>query len=131
MTRSKHLKLNQLKVIIIAWMIMGFLISVYDHLVLRTSYSLGPSDEYSFVISVARNVGAGLVGALLGGSILIFYINVKYQEKPYGYTILIVTIFFILIVAFISVLMGMILVPLRTGKPLSDPVSCATFINFL
>jgi adenylate cyclase len=131
MTRGRLLKLHQLKVIIISWMIMGFLISVYDYLVLLTSDSLGYSAEYSFIISVARNMGAGLVGALLGGSLLVFYINVKYQEKSYGYTILIVTVAFVLIVAFISVLMGIIIIPLRTGKPLSDPVSTAAFIHFL
>ena len=131
MTRGKQLKLKQLKVIIIAWMIMGFLITIYDHLVLLTSSSLGPSSEYSFWISAARNMGGGLIGALLGGSLLVFYINVKYQEKPYAYTILFVTITFILIISFISVLMGMILVPLHTGRPLSDPVSRVAFVNFL
>jgi len=102
---------------------MGFLITVYDHLVLLTSNSRGFSQDYSFLISAARNVGAGLVGALLGGSFLVFFVNVKYQDKPYGYTILIVSIVFILIIAFISVILGIIMVPLRTGKPLSDPVS--------
>jgi adenylate cyclase len=130
-TRSKYLKLKQLKVIIIAWLLMGFLISVYDHLVLQTSSSLGPSEEYSFIISIARNMGAGLIGALIGGSVLVFYINVKYQDRPYGHTIIAVTVIFILIVAFISLLMGVILVPRHTGKPLSDSISQAALKHFL
>jgi adenylate cyclase len=129
--RSRQLKLNQLKVIIVAWLLMGILITVYDYLVLQTSGSLGPSEEYSFIISAARNTGAGLIGALIGGSLLVFYINVKYQDKPYGYTIVIVTGVFIGIVAFITVLMGIILVPLHTGKPLSDPVSKTALAVFL
>ena len=104
---------------------------MYDSLVLKTSSSLGFSAEYSFAILAARNMGAGLIGALLGGSVLVFYINTKYQDKPYGYTIIIIIIVLVLIVAFISVLMGLILVPLRTGKPLSDPVSAAAFRDFL
>lgn len=131
MKRGKQLKIKQLKVIICAWLIMGFLITVYDHLILLTSNSLGLSEDYSFLISMARNMGAGLIGALIGGSILVFYVNVKYQDKPYGYTIAVVCISFILIVAFISVLMGVILVPLRTGKSLSDPVSGAAFQSFM
>jgi adenylate cyclase len=129
--RSTQLKLKQLKVIIVAWSLIGFLITVYDHLVLQSSSSLGYSMEYSFVISAARNIGAGLVGALLGGSFLVFFVNVRYQDKPYGYTIIAVTVVFLLIIAFISVLMGLILVPLSTGKSLADPVGWAAFKDFL
>ena len=131
MNRGKQLKLTQLKVIIGAWLLMGFLITVYDHLVLHTNNSLGPSERYSFMISVARNMGAGLIGALLGGSFLVFYVNVRYHDKPYGYTIVAVSIVFILIVAFISVLMGLILVYLRPRNSFSDPVAWADFKDFL
>lgn len=112
-------------------MIMGFLISVYDYFALRTSMSLGPAPDYSFLVSVARNVGAGLVGALLGGSVLVFYVNVKYRDKPYGYTIIIVVVVFVLIVTLISLLMGWIIVPIKTGKPITDPESLKAFIDFM
>ncbi len=131
MNRGTQLKLQQLKVIIIAWMIMGFLITVYDYLVLQTESSLGPSENYSFLISAARNVGAGLVGALIGGSLLVFHINVKYQDRSYGYTIIAVSMIFILIVAFLSVLMGIILIPMRTGGSLSEPATWRAFLDFL
>jgi adenylate cyclase len=131
MNRGRQLKLQQLQVIIIAWMIMGLFITVYDHLVLLTDNSLGLSANYSFVIAAARNIGGGLIGALLGGSCLVFYINVKYQDKPYGYTVLLVSIIFLLIIAFISVLVGLILVPIRTGKSLTDPQSQAALKTFL
>lgn len=131
MSRATQLKVKQLRVIIIAWMIMGFLISVYDYLLLLSDNSAGFSATYSFTAAVIRNVGAGLLGALLGGSLLVFYINVKYQDKPYAYTILLVCVSFILIIVFITLLIGVILVPLRTGKSLSDPVSRAALIAFL
>ena len=131
MKRDTQLKLKQLAVIIFAWLLLGFLIAVYDHLVLHTSNSLGPSDEYSFVISVARNMGAGLIGALLGGSFLVFFVNVKYQDKPYGYTILAVSTSFVLILAFITIVMGITIAPIRTGKPLFDPVSRQAFQDYL
>jgi adenylate cyclase len=131
MKRGTQLKLKQLKVIIVTWTIMGFLITVHDHFALSTSSSLGFSDEYSFWLTAARNMGAGFIGALLGGSFLVFYVNVKYQDKPYGYTIVAVSIAFVLIVAFISVLMGLVLVPLQTGKPLSNPLTQEAFRHFL
>jgi adenylate cyclase len=53
-------------------MMMGFITSVYDNFVLHTSFSVGPAKDYSFFVSIATNMGAGLVGALLGGSLLVF-----------------------------------------------------------
>ena len=131
MKRGTQLKIKQLKVIVIVWMIMGFLITIHDHFVLLTSNSLGISETYSFWLLSARNMGAGLIGALLGGSFLVFYVNVKYQDKPYGYTITAVSIAFVLIVALISVIMGLIIVPIQTGKPLSNPVSKEALVHFL
>jgi adenylate cyclase len=101
--RGTKLKLKQLQTIIGAWLIIGFLITVYDHLALHSYNSRGPSEQYSFLMAAFRNMGAGLIGALLGGSflvfyILVFYINVKFQDKPYGYTIIAVSLSFILII---------------------------------
>lgn len=131
MNRGTRLKFKQLGVIVITWMLMGLLMTVYDLLVLLTDNTRGLSENYSFTVSAIRNMGAGLVGALLGGSLLVFFVNVRYQDKPYGYTILIVCISLLLIVAFISVLMGIILVPMRTGKPLTVPVTWTAFQRFL
>lgn len=131
MKRGTQLKFKQLKVIIVIWTIMGFLIAVYDHFLLYTSSSLGVPEDYSFWIAAARGMGGGLIGALIGGSLLVFYVNVKYQDKPYGYTLVFVSISFILIIAFISVVMGVLIVPHKTGKPLSDPVTQAAFRDFM
>ncbi len=114
-----------------AWLIMGFIIAIYDHLVLHTQFSNGTTSEYSFGMLVARNMGAALIGALLGGSFMVFYVNPRYQDKPYGYTILAVGISFILILAFITFVMGILLATRQTGKPLSDPVSQEAFLHYI
>ena len=64
MKKGKQIKVQQLKIIIISWMIMGLLITIHDHLLLLTENSAGVSENYSFLVSMARNVGAGLVGGL-------------------------------------------------------------------
>ncbi|MGZ5135444.1 MAG: adenylate/guanylate cyclase domain-containing protein [Flavitalea sp.] len=131
MKRGKQLKLKQLLVIVVSWTIVGLVITVHDHLLLHSSNSLGVSGDYSFMVSAVRNMAAGLTGALLGGSFLVFYVNVKYQDRPYGYTIAAVSVSFVIVVAFISVLMGLTLVPLRLGKPFSDLATRAAFKAFL
>ena len=131
MKRSTYLKLKQLEAIVIVWVILGFIITIYDHLLLYTRNSLGPSDEYSFFISAVRNMGAGLIGSLVGGSILVFVVNVRYQDRPYWKTVVYVAVSFLLTVVLITVVIGSTVVYLRTERPVWDPVFAAAFKNFV
>jgi adenylate cyclase len=131
MSRRTEIKLKQLSAIILAWLVIGCLMSVYDHLVLLTHNSIGPSEQYSFQLALTFNLTSALIGGILGGSILVFYVNVKYQDKPYLYTITAVTISFLLIIALIIIVIGAIAVPLKTGKPFTDPRSYNAFQEFL
>ncbi|HTE31739.1 MAG TPA: adenylate/guanylate cyclase domain-containing protein, partial [Chryseolinea sp.] len=126
-----YLKLQQLKIIVIVWVGIGCIITIYDHLVLHTQNSLGTSETYSILMSAGRNIGAGLIGALIGGSILVFYINVKYPDKPYGFMIFFVSFSFICTIAFITIVMAVIIVPLNTHRPLSDPISIHALKGFV
>ncbi len=130
MKEGTRLKLKQLRVIIISWMIMGFFITVYDNLVLQTG-SAAISPDYSFWMYAARNISAGLIGGVLGGSLMVFYVNEKLQDKPYAYTIFIVSISFLLIVALISLLMGIIIVPMQTGHRLDHPHAWFSLLAFM
>lgn len=131
MKRGLQMKLRQMAIIIAMWMIVGFFMTVYEHLVLLTHNSAGPSEQYSFLISVYRNVGAGLIGGLLGGSVLVFYVNVRYQDKPYVYTIAAVSLVFLVVVGVITIVMGMTIVPARTGQPLFHAETQKALLNFL
>jgi adenylate cyclase len=101
----------QLRVIMISWLIIGLMMALHDHLVLHMHHSLGPGPGYTLGRSIMVNLVAAFIGALLGGSLLVFYINVRYQDKPYGYTVLAVTISFILIILLISLVMRAIAYP--------------------
>jgi adenylate cyclase len=131
MSQSTQIKLRQLSVITGAWLIVGFLIALYDHLVLYTHNSLGPSGQYSFLFALALNSGSALIGSMLGGSLLVFFVNVRFADKSYGYTIMAVSISFVMVILIIVVVLGVVSVPIRTGQPLSDPVSVEAFRSFL
>jgi adenylate cyclase len=122
MSRATKLKLSQLGIIIVAWMILGFIISSYDRLVLMGGLYVGGTPRYTFALTAALNVGAGLTGALLGGTFLVFFVNVKYQDKPYGYTILAVSISFILIILLITIIIAMILAPSLTPASIWETI---------
>lgn len=105
MNRRTNYKLKQLLIIVVCWILVGFVIAVYEHLVLHTQNSLGTVSGYSLVSSIRLNIGIALFGALAGGSLLVFYVNVKYHDKPYLYTIAIVSGSFLLIILIINVIL--------------------------
>jgi adenylate cyclase len=131
MNRRTELKLRQLVGIAISWIIVGILMTVYDDFVLHTTNSLGPSPEYSFLFSMGMNVGSALMGALMGGSFLVFYVNVKFHDKPYGQTIFAVGVFYIFVIITIIIALGCIAVPLKTGKPFAHPETQQALRKFL
>lgn len=131
MNQRTQLKLRQLGVITGAWLMVGFLMTVYDHMVLTTTNSQGLSADYSFLFSMSLNLASALIGALLGGSFLVFFVNVRYQDKSYGYTILAVSLSYLLIILFIIGVLGVVSVPIKTGRPLSDPITQEALHRFL
>lgn len=131
MTRTAQIRLGQLLIILAAWLLFGVLMTVYDHLVVHSGNSQGASADYSFWFSLAQNTGSGLIGALIGGSLMVFYIDVKYRDKPYGQTILAVAAGYIAVIGLIVLILAAVFVPMRTGRPLSDPVTQEALAVFL
>jgi adenylate cyclase len=120
MQRRFKIKLSKLLVIVISWLIIGILISVYDNFLLSSAFSMGYAPDYNFEMSLLFNMAAALIGSIIGGSFLIFYVNEKYRERSYGFTILAVVVSFILIVGLITVLLGFTSALVTTGHSLTD-----------
>lgn len=121
MQRRLKIKLNKLWVIIIAWQLVSVWITVNDFLLLNSEYSLGYTGYFSFGTTLLFNCSAALMGAILGGGFLVFYVNEKYRERSYGFTILAVVIAFLLIVVLITSLFAVIIAYTQTGKSITHP----------
>ena len=111
MSRRTSYKLQQLYAIIIVWLIVGFLIAVYDNLTLHTLNSVPPLPKYPLPESILINMGAALIGALLGGSFLVFYVNVRFQDKSYGYTVVAVAIGFLTVIVIVNIVLRLFWIP--------------------
>lgn len=83
-------------------MAIGIVIAIYEDLVLQTHNSLGTVEGYRLIPSIMLNMAIGFTGAILGGSFLVFFVNVRYNDKPYGYTLLVVSISFICIILLVN-----------------------------
>lgn len=115
MNRRTSYKLKQLGIITVIWLIIGFFIPLYDRLALFTTNAVSPLPKYTIAEAVAINMGAAFIGALLGGSLLVFYVNVKFRDKSYGYTIVTVVLSFLVVVTIVNVVLRLFAVP-------SDPL---------
>ena len=115
MNRRTSYKLKQLGIITAIWLLIGLFIPLYDRLVLFTTNAVAPLPKYTIAEAVAINMGAALIGALLGGSLLVFYVNVKFRDRSYSYTIATVVLSFLVVVAIVNIVLRLFAVP-------SDPL---------
>ena len=131
MTQRQRIKFSKLGVIIIAWMIIGFLMACYDYFLLTSGLSSGISASFSFPDHLAFSLVAAFLGAIMGGGFLVFYVNEKYRDKPYGFTLLAVILSFVVVVSIITVVLAFIAAPVQTGRSFADPSTKKAFVSFL
>ncbi|MEQ9301802.1 MAG: adenylate/guanylate cyclase domain-containing protein [Cyclobacteriaceae bacterium] len=122
------IKLRRLLILIIAWLVIGAIVTVYDYFLLQSRFTDGLTGWYGLSSSFVFNVMAALTGGTLGGIFLIFYVNDKWRDKPYGFNILAVTISFILIFSLITVLSGLVVAIFVAGHSFGTPMFADEFI---
>jgi adenylate cyclase len=124
-------KINKVCVIALIWAMVGVIITFYDYFAIHSQISAGTGSSYNFFKSLSINTTAGFAGAILGGSILVFYVNERFLDKPYWITIMLVALCLIVIFTFIIVLVAFIVSLVETGKSVSNPDTQNVFYNFL
>ena len=131
MRQKLRIQLSKLKVITVAWMIIAVIFALLDHLLIFSSYSSGGSEAYGFLNNLIFNILATVIAVGLGGTFLVFYINERFRERPYIYGILMVVGTYITVVSLITLVLGLVFVPMNTGLPISDPVSRKAYVDYL
>ena len=130
--RKRSIQLEKVLIIILCWMLVGVLITLYDQFLLSSELALGSTDDYSFLKNLTFNLSAAFLGAFLGSLWLVFYVNEKLREKPYGFTLLMVAVSFLVIVAIITFTLGMGFVRFDTGYwPFTHPLATEEFYHNL
>lgn len=111
MNRRTSYKLQQLAIITVVWLIIGFVIPFYDRLALITMSITPTVPKYSLAEAIVINMGAAFIGAMLGGSVLVFFVNVRFRDKSYGYTILAVILCFAVVILIVNVVLRLFNIP--------------------
>ncbi|MFI5218464.1 MAG: hypothetical protein ACHQNT_03165 [Bacteroidia bacterium] len=120
MTGRKKIQLRQLLALVIAWQVAAILVSVYDHFVIHANFVSIHEESYSFPVYLIFNMVAALLGGLLAGPLIIFWVNEKFLNKPYGTSILLVVFFFLTITIFLILLMGLFYTSYTTGISIGE-----------
>jgi len=128
---NPRIKIGISKVLAISffWMIGSLFFAFYDHMVLSSSFSGGVTELYSLSNSIISAIIASIIASALGATFLVFFIGERFRDKSYGYTLLAVSIMFVIIVSIITIVLGLIISPMQTGKPLSDPITQQIFFD--
>jgi adenylate cyclase len=131
MSRRRKIQLSQWLAIIVAWQIVAVVITSYDHFLFRsTELDLNPG-KYSFTLNLLFNMAGAFVGSLVAGSFMVFYLNVKFRDKPYGYSILTICLLYVTTMSLIQLVMGFFWVPASTGIHVSDPTFKTAYVKYL
>ena len=127
MKGRQTIRLTQWLAIVISTVVTNILTSVYNFFLyqLPTIERMAPS--YSFVAELTMNITAGVVTGGLIGLFLVYYMQDRFSDKPYGYTIMVlfVSVFGVLLVLGLAFMIPYVM--LLTGKPITDPESKALF----
>jgi adenylate cyclase len=121
MLRRRKIQFQQWLILAAAWQFMALWICVYDHLAINSGLASSPAKDYTFVSNLMLYSSVTVIASLLGGSLLIFYVNPRFANKSYASAILVVVLLIILVMAVITVLSAFFYIILILKISLADP----------
>lgn len=80
MSPQFRLHIKKVAIITLVSVFIITFITVLNHVILHSTFSLGPSDLYDFRVNIIINLGIGVFGGIIAGNILV-YINSHYFRK--------------------------------------------------
>ena len=117
--------------IAIAWVISAFLIDSYDYFLLNSGAVLKLAPSYSFGTSILYDSLGALLGAIMVGSFFVFYLNEKFRDKPYGVSIFLNILTYVIIMSALIFLFGFTWVPYYTGLHFGQTGYKQAYLNYL
>jgi adenylate cyclase len=104
MSPIRKIQIKQWLILAVAWQFMSLWICVYDHLAITSGLASSPAKNYSFLSNWALYSIVTFIATLLGGSLLVFYINPKFANKSYGRSLLAVIICIVLTMSVVTLI---------------------------
>lgn len=127
MKGRRAIKFFQWLAVMLTTVVANALTSVYNYFLFQIPTVEKVSASYSFSTELLWNVIAGIIVGGLIGAFMVYYIQDRFSDKPYGYTILALLLTVFTVVMAVSIIFLIPYVMSLTGKPITDPASVALF----
>jgi len=131
MSRKRKIQFRQWLILAIAWQFMALWICVYDHLAIHSGLATSPAKDYTFVSNWALYSSVTLIATLIGGSILVFYINPRFANRSYGRAIIAVVLCIVFTMSVITIISAYIYVMLILKKSVADADFNRSFLAYI
>lgn len=131
MNEKLRIKWSKMKVVSMAWLFMAIVFALVEHWTLTSSFSLGTTDQYSFVMNLVFHIASTLIAIVLGATFLVFYMHDRFIEKPYWRGIFTIMVVYITIVTIITFVLGFVAVPQSTGVGVGEEGFLEAYIAYL
>lgn len=127
MRGRRAIKFGQWLAIVITTILTNILESVYNYFLYQLPTIEKVSPSYSFTTELIMNVIAAIIVGGLIGAFMVYYIQDRFSDKPYGYLIIVLLsgVFGVMLVVSLAFMVPYVMIV--TGKPITDPVSMALF----
>ena len=121
MKGTRSIKLRQWISIIASTAFVSLLMSCYDYFLTRTPIVEKVSSFFSFRQYFFANAGVGIVAGALIGAFMVYYMQDRFSDKPYGYSVLALLAIVISVLTLTSFAFVLFYAAQITGKPITNP----------
>ena len=130
MLRRRKIQFRQWFILALAWQFMALWICVYDHLAINSGLASSPAKDYSFVSNLVLYSSVTLIASLIGGSLLVFFINPRFANRSYGRVMLAVVLLIIFVMSIITLISAYFYVTLILKISLTSPGFSGAFWDY-
>ncbi len=127
MKGRQAIRFAQWLAIVISTVITNILSALYNYFLYQLPTIEKLTASYSFTAELTMNIVAGLVVGGLIGAFLVYFMQDRFSDKPYGYTVIVLLVSVFSVLVAVSLIFMIPYVMLITGKPLTDPASMSLF----
>ena len=120
MNGIRRIQFRHLLFLLLTWQVAAALMALYDHWMIHSVFVTINEELYSFPRYLLFNLLAALIGGLVAGPLIVFWVNEKYINRSYGQSILFVVILFLVLTTLLILLMGIPYIHYSTGLSIGD-----------
>ncbi|MFC2124186.1 adenylate/guanylate cyclase domain-containing protein [Bacteroidota bacterium] len=100
--------ITNVAVITLAYLMISWFITIYNHSIILSNFSLGPSEQNNFTINFLINTLIGFIAGVSGGALLVTVNNKIFRKRSFRYAMLTTASGYVLIFLFITTLVSVI-----------------------